>query len=122
MTNLNRMSWRWVVAGLFLALSACGGAAEVEDVLGTSESALTCTCGAETFTVVRRATSVNCARAYDQANSLADEAIAAACPAGGCNLTRSLQSCAPVGPNGSQGFSMGVLVTYSCNEPDNCVE
>lgn len=116
------MSWRWVVAGLFLTLSACGGAAQTQDVLETSESALACTCGAEAFTVVRRASSVNCSRAYELANILADEAIAAACPAGGCNLTRSLQSCAPVGPNGSQGFSMGVLVTYSCNEPDTCVE
>jgi hypothetical protein len=54
------------------------------------------------------------------ANKLADLHMFAECPAGGCKITRSLLSCSRVAPGGIQGFSMGVSVTYSCNEPVGC--
>ncbi|MFP2931571.1 hypothetical protein ACLESO_41580, partial [Pyxidicoccus sp. 3LG] len=79
-----------------------------------------CTCGATQYTLVRRANGSTCGAAYQLANSWADEDIASACPSGGCNITRSLMSCSPLGPGRDQGFSMGVSVTYSCNEPVGC--
>jgi hypothetical protein len=80
-----------------------------------------CTCGSTRYSVVRRATGATCGEAYNRANSLADASIASACPSGGCNIVRSLMSCSPVGSTRDQGFSMGVTVTYSCNEPVGCM-
>ncbi|MFP2956784.1 hypothetical protein ACLEPN_02855 [Myxococcus sp. 1LA] len=56
----------------------------------------------------------------DAANKLADTHITTSCLAGGCNITRGLMSCSPAGPGPNAGFSMGVSVTYSCNEPVGC--
>ncbi|MCP3104183.1 hypothetical protein LZ198_35500 [Myxococcus sp. K15C18031901] len=124
MTYLTRMPWCGVGLFLFGLLVGCqGGMASGDDgvsALDTSEAPLACACGATRYSVVRRTTGVTCAEAYDKANKLADTFMFETCPSGGCDITRSLMSCSPVVPGGNQGFSMGVTMTFSCNEPAGC--
>lgn len=121
--NLRLSRLRGALAVTVLGLTACnaGDMSDEQESLGTSESALVCTCGATRYTVSRTATAINCSKASSAAVQATIPVMEATCPAGSCNVSMTTDQCVPVGSNGHlDGFRITVTRTFSCNEPANC--